>query len=229
MIFKSSYILHFILLPLITMTSLQAQFPYTIKLLTHQEITNALPFVIQQRLTTFSEYPYLYQGTEAEEQAYVNLFLTFSNSAIAIAYYQEKPVGFLMGTSFSAFDQHFQGSLILFKDAGIEPTSYYYFSDLIVVSEHRGRFIGTQLYTVMENFARKQGYTAGCCVTEIYDTHPLKPTNYKSIKNFLTNLGYTQSTLAVYHEWATKQQDGTTYQQVHPLTYWLKNFDIDSL
>ena len=74
---------------------------FTVKTVIGQELANIIPFVAEQRLAIFCEYPYLYKGNFAEEKQYLDWFSKLSNSVIVVAYLKDKPVGFITGTSFT--------------------------------------------------------------------------------------------------------------------------------
>ncbi len=70
---------------------------YTVRLLTGQEIISVLPFIAQQRIAAFREYPYLYLGTMETESPYLVLYSGWKDTAVALAYLDDKPVGLLTG------------------------------------------------------------------------------------------------------------------------------------
>jgi GNAT superfamily N-acetyltransferase len=197
---------------------------YSIKLITGDAVEQFLPFVATQAITTFSQYPYLYCGNYEEEINIRTPFVKFKETAIAIAYYKEAPVGFLTGYKFTVFDSHFIGSINLFRHAGLNPEEYYYFGEIIIIPEHRGNQLSTKLFTVLENYAQNLGYKAACIVTEEHESHPLRPNNYKSLKPLWNFLGYQKTSLIIYSSWQTYQPDGSVIEEEHPLTYWIKEF-----
>lgn len=216
---KFKKILYFPLLLIIFQTLSQ---DYNIKLITGQEQSAFIPFIADLRISQYREYPYLYEGNMKEESAYLSWLLALPSSAIAIAYLGSQPVGFVGGAGFVEFDEHFKGSIELFKNAQVQPAAYYYFTDVIIAHEHRGKKLGTKLFKVLEAHAQSLGYKAGCCVTESHEIHPLKPKDYKSVDSFLQRIGYTKSLLALNFTWMTRQIDGESAVQEHTLTYWLK-------
>jgi GNAT superfamily N-acetyltransferase len=196
--------------------------PFTIKIFKTQDMEPLFPFVASQLLTTFKDYPYLYDGNYNEVMGYLGWFATLPYSTLAIAYHDNQPVGFLTGTSFIDFDKHLNGSIEAFNNAQINPEAYYYFAECIVMPEHRNKSLSTKLFKTLEEEARSQGFSHYCLVTESHDNHPLKPDNYNSLDPIWKKLGYNKSSITLPWRWATFQPDGTTRMQEHALTYWLK-------
>ncbi len=196
---------------------------YSIHVLIGTEVRSLIPFVAQQRIAIFREYPYLYEGNIDEEYRYLDWFSKLSQSAVAVAYVDNNPVGFITGTSFVEFDAHFNGSQDIFKAAGLNPEDYYYFSEVIVMPEHRGHNLCTQLFQALERVAHHQfGYTKGCFVTESHKEHPLKPKNYKELDPLWTALGYAKTSMAIHFRWTTIQPQGQAKEKEHSMHYWIK-------
>ena len=198
---------------------------YQLKLLTGPDLESILPFMAQQRIELFREYPYLYEGNLKEEMSYLDWFAKLRHTAVAVAYHDQQPVGFVSGTSFKDFDTHFKGSCDVFQKANLKPEEYYYFAEGMVVPEHRGNSLSLNLYALIESYAKKVGYKAGCIVDESHDKHPLKPSDYYSPEAVFKTAKYIQSPLRIKFNWATRQVDGPAQDQEHELRYWLKKFD----
>jgi ribosomal protein S18 acetylase RimI-like enzyme len=199
--------------------------PYSIIVIEGTDaIIKLIPFIAQQRITEFQEYPYLYQGNLTDEYSYLSWFAQLPSSAVAVAYDGDTPIGFVAGTAFSDFESHFQGSMELFKHAGLSPASYYYVSEAIVLAAYRDKSICRELVEVLEQHARQRGFLAGCFVCEHHEHHPLKPTSYKDLDPLFTKLGYQKTELTILFDWDTIQSDGSIARMSHPLSYWIKDF-----
>lgn len=197
---------------------------YSIKLLTGHELQSILPFMAQQRISAFREYPYLYEGNMQEENEYCNWFASLPHSAVAVAYANGQPVGFVSGTGFNDFDIHFKGSIALFKSNGLDSKKFYYIPEAIIVPEHRRNSLIEKLHDAIEKHAKKIGFSALCCADEHHDTHPLKPVNYQSRDRLYLNAGYIKTTMVIKFPWLTIQPDGSLKDEEHALYYWIKNF-----
>jgi hypothetical protein len=197
---------------------------YTIKIITGAaELKTLVPFIAQQRLSYFRDYPYLYQGKYEEEYTYLEWFSSLPYSAIAVVYHESKPVGFLTGTAFVDFDQHFEGSCSIFEKNALKPALYYYFSE-IILPEHHQQNLSSHLFFALENYAKSLGFSAGCFVDESHETHPLKPADYKPLDILWQKIGYKKSSITINFSWPTYQSNGPILQQKHTLSYWLKDF-----
>jgi ribosomal protein S18 acetylase RimI-like enzyme len=199
---------------------------YTIKLLTGSELKAIESFFVDQRIALFRAYPYLYDGNRNEEESYFGWFSKLTHTAIAVAYQRDVPIGFVSGTSFVQFGEHFEGSVDLFERFGLKPHSYFYISEVLILPEHRGNNLTKRLFDVLEEHAQKRGFRSGCLVTESHDSHPLMPIGYKQLDYLWMRLGFAKSSLNTKHDWLTLQVDGTTLRQDHVLDYWLKPFYI---
>jgi len=197
---------------------------YNIKIITGDTLEQFLPFVATQAITTFKEYPYLYCGNYEEEINFRTLLAQSQDSAIAVAYYEQTPIGFVTGYTFTSFASHFEGSINLFTQANLNSEEYYYFGEIIIMPEHRGNQLSSKLFNALENYAQNLGYKAACIVTEEHESHPLKPNNYQSLDPLWNLLGYKKTSLIIYFKWQTYQPDGNVIEEKHPLTYWIKEF-----
>jgi len=198
--------------------------PYTIEVLTGDKLREFMPFVITQRILTFSAYPYLYVGNFVEEKNDFKSFAGAPDSALAIAYHGETPVGLLTGCSFSYYASHFNDDPSVFKKEGVDPKKCYYFPEIIVLSEYRGNKLSCRLLEALEGYAKKIGYEKGSLITESHETHPLKPNNYKSLDALWNFHKYRKTSIDVRIGWRTYQPDGSVRYQKHKLNYWVKDF-----
>lgn len=196
---------------------------YTFKLVQGIALKSEIEYLAHQRLTFFKEYPYLYQGTLEEERAYTNWFCDLSASVLAIAYYDDEPVGLVSGTAFVDFSTHFAGSYDLFEKANLIPETFLYVAEVIISPVHRNQSIAKKLFKLIEAYALDAGYENICLVEESHDQHPLKPSNYQSLDQFFTKLGYIKTNLLISFPWRTIQANGSLQDEEHVMNYWIKN------
>jgi GNAT superfamily N-acetyltransferase len=201
--------------------------PYAIKIVTGKEMIPLLPFVAEQRIQIYRDYPYLYDGNmmeNGEEMKYLHWFVAQPQSAFAVAYDGAEPVGFISATDLADFDAHFAGTIELFTKAELDPKKYYYFADSVVKPEYKNKQIETALVEAIEQHAKKLGYAAGCFADESHEQHPLKPKDFVDHDAAFKTSGYIRSSLSITFGWSTIQVDGSSKHQEHVLTFWLKNF-----
>lgn len=196
---------------------------HTLKIVTGREIVDYKDFVIDMRLEEYQKYPYLYKGSREEEIEYFNWFVEQQSSALVILFKGEELRGFLTGTALVDQDAHFQGSIVAFKKAGLTPEDYYYFADVIIRPQSRGSGWSKQLFWCLEDWARNQGFTKTCFVTESHDQHLLKPNNYWPLERLWDQLKYIQANFFVPFTWPTIQADNSVKNQEHQLDFWLKD------
>jgi ribosomal protein S18 acetylase RimI-like enzyme len=144
------------------------------------------------------------------------------NSAVSVAYHNDKPVGFVSGTSFVDNGDHFTQSIELFEKNGLDPKKFYYI-EAIVMPEHRKKSLAHQLHDLIIEHAQSLGYESSCFVEESHENHPLKPADYQSRDDSYTKAGYTKTSMIMKFPWRTIQPDGSLKDQEHELRYWIKN------
>jgi hypothetical protein len=190
---------------------------------TGDQLKEVLPFMAQQRLAYFRDYPYRYEGNMEEELAYLTWFSTLKSSAAAVAFLDSKPVGFLAGTGMVEFEEHFKGSVAAFENAGLKHEEYFYVSEAIILLAHRGNKLCSCLASMLGQFAKERGYTKGCFVTESHATHPLKPKNYQEVDALCLKMGCTKTPATLTFSYKTLQAEGSPKEEEHTFTYWTKN------
>ncbi|HEV2601172.1 MAG TPA: hypothetical protein VGT41_02640 [Candidatus Babeliales bacterium] len=204
------------------------QADYVFKLLTGQNLQTITSFMAQQRVEAFREYPYLYEGTVAEDTEYVQWLVGLQHSAVAASYLDGEPVGFVSGIAFVDNEQEFKGSCALFEENGLDPKDFYYVPEAIVAAAHRNKSLFTRLHSLLEEHVKSLGYKASCLVLESHEQHPLKPVDYKGPDEAFIKTGYSKTRMLTSCAWPTIQPDGPAKNQVHPLTYWIKNLKHDN-
>ncbi len=219
-----------IFLPILLMScwgsvELLPQSAYSVEVLTGNKLKELLPFVVTQRMTVFSGYPSLYAGNFAEESKDFTLFAQSSDSAIAVAYYDKTPVGLLTGSSFVNYTSDFPDVVSLFNKKNINQKRCYYFPEIIISPEHRGKKLSHQLFKALENHAKKLGYQKGSLINEYNPDHPLKPAHYKSLAPLWNTLGYKKTPTTVRISWPTYQPDGSVQEEEHNLNFWMKDLE----
>lgn len=198
---------------------------YQIKLFTGTETQQIIPFITQLWLTYFREYPYLYVGTEQEVHEYYSWFMHLKHTAIAVAYHNQTPVGFLTGTALIDQAEHFTDTITLFHHEGLNPADFFYCGEGIIVAEHRGNSLLRLLNTALEEYVKKMGYSKLCFIYESHTDHPLKPLSSKELDTVWRHFGYVESSITTHFTWNTIQPDETVRNQEHALRFWIKDLN----
>lgn len=196
--------------------------PYSIKVLTGDALKELVPFIATERIIAFSEYPYLYAGNFSEEMSDLAAFVQEPDSACAIAYYGETPIGLLTGCPIAHAFRYFKESPTVLDKEDTTVSSCYYFAEIIVLPEHRGKRLSGKLFDVLEDHAKKLGYTQGAFITESHESHPLKPANYQPLEPLWNRLNYKKKPLKLHASWRTYQPDGSAEHQEHAVYFWTK-------
>ena len=207
-----------------TAQELPPSHPYSVKVVTGDAIKELIPFIVTECIIAFSGYPYLYVSnvTEQEQMSDLAAFAQQPDNAVAIAYYGETPIGLLKGCPLPHVFRHFKEPSSIFDEEDIATNCCYFFDDITILAEHRGKKLTGKLFDVLEEHARKLGYTQGAFITESHESHPLKPTSYQPLEPLWNKLNYKKTPLKLHSDWHTYQPDGSVKYQEHTLHFWTK-------
>jgi GNAT superfamily N-acetyltransferase len=167
----------------------------------------------------YAEYPYLYDGNADEYNYYIETYGSKPDSIVALAYDGDQVVGLATGVPLAETRTHYQ---IPFHELGLNVDSYYYLGELILLPEYRYQGLGTQLYSIIENYARStQSYSLiTFCQVDDYESDPQRPADYSSTDSFNEKLGFTKH--PEIHFTATWTHVGETEPTDHIMRYWIK-------
>jgi GNAT superfamily N-acetyltransferase len=193
----------------------------TIKTLTisGKELEAYIPDLARLRITVFREYPYLYDGTDAYEQAYLQTYMA-SGSAMAVLAFDNDQIigastGIPMADETAAFKQPFM-------DKGINPETLFYCGESVLLPDYRGRGIYKRFFSGREDYARSLGGFKNSCFCAVVrpDNHPLKPEGYTPLDEIWQHFGYQpKADLITYYPWKDIDQAESID---HPMMFWLK-------
>jgi len=217
----------FFLIALLLIVELKAI--VTVKVFRGPDIEQFEKLIVEQRLSEFSQFPYLmYQGDQFEA-FYASCYTKASTGALAVAYYDGDIAGFLTGMSLMEFDAlwiPFGSEQISDKLKGkLDQSKNYYLGDVIVLEKYKGQKIADKLFDALESHARSHGFNSTSFITIIReDNHPQKPDDYKSPTKVWQRLGYTKSGGVVTYNWPTRQLDNPKIFNPadNPCDIWVK-------
>lgn len=199
----------------------------TTRSLRGDEIGGYLRELAELRITVFREYPYLYDGSLDYELHYLDVYLRSPNSCVILALAQgeasESPriVGASTAIPLLEADPAFAAP---FEQAGLDPTTVFYFGESVLRAEWRGHRLGHAFFDGREAAALAWGarYTAFCAVDRPAN-HPLRPSDYRPHDIFWTKRGYTRwPAVQVHFPW--KDIDEAT-ESSKTLTFWGRPLD----
>ena len=111
-----------------------------------------------------------------------------------------------------------------FDAAGYPAQSVYYYGEILVHPDYRGRGIASAFYQQREAHARALGYQTVCFAAIVKpDNDPQRPTDYFYPGPLWQRLGFQAfPKLTMTYDWPTRQSDGSTLTQSHTLAFWIK-------
>ncbi len=168
-------------------------------------------------LVIYREYPYLYEGTEAEYGPFIQEYAQSPHGIACLLFDDEKPVGVAIGVPLSAMRKNYQDGFAQFAP---ELTSVYYLAEFLLLTDYRNKGYGRELYRQFESLIPAEYPTLSFCKIAERDTHPLMPQNYSPVDTFWRKLGYTE-----HKDWSffvSWDDVGTLGNSSHQLIYWTK-------
>ncbi|NTY01232.1 GNAT family N-acetyltransferase [Deinococcus sp. JMULE3] len=163
--------------------------------LTVQAVSGAAlaPFIAdlaRLRTTVFREFPYLYEGSAAYEEAYLRTYLDAPDAVVILARDGERVVG---ASSALPLTQETGEIRAPFAGSEFDERDVLYLGESVLLPEYRGRGLGHAFFDGREAHARTLGLTvtAFCAVQRLED-HPLRPQPYRAHDAFWAARGYVE-------------------------------------
>lgn len=185
-----------------------------------QELTAAIDDLAGLRIEVFREYPYLYDGSHAYEQKYLQ---TYCNSPQALILFvkdtqENKIVGASTGLPLVHETEEFKAP---FVEKGYDPAEIFYCGESVLQQEYRGRGVYRQFFLQREEYARSLGLTSCCfCGVVRPPDHPLRPEGYRPLDDIWKHFGYRcLEGLTTYYPWKDIDQEKETN---HLMQFWFK-------
>ncbi len=192
--------------------------PLTIQILHGPDIAQALPEIARLRIEVFREFPYLYEGTMAYEQHYLERYLHCPDAIAVLALDGDQIVGVSTGLPLIAAEEDFQEP---FLENQLPLADYFYCAESVLQKPHRGQGLGHQFFDHRESHARQKNFSHSCfCSVNRPHDHPLKPAGYHPHDPFWTKRDYTrQPHLKSHFTWQDLDQPSETQKT---LTFWTR-------
>ncbi len=188
--------------------------------LTGADLTHALPALARLRIAVFREFPYLYEGNQAEEEAYLRDFAASPSAGLIVAYDGAVPVG--CATAMRMTEASATVALP-FTARGLDPADFFYFGESVLLPAYRGQGIGVGFFDAREAHARAASrcdYACFCAVIRPPD-HRLRPVGDTGLAEFWTKRGYTPyPDLVCTMRWT---ELGGTEEVENRLNFWIKS------
>lgn len=188
--------------------------------LTGEALEHTLPALARLRIGVFSDFPYLYSGTESYEQKYLRAFSAARDAIIIAAEEDSEIIGCATG---SAIDDHHAEFSAPLADAGYDLPTTFYFGESVLKPDYRGRGLGHAFFDAREEHARQRGYARACfCAVDRPPDHPRRPDGYSPLDSFWQKRGYRKIPgITTNFTWPTEPRGPDL---PHPMTYWMRQF-----
>lgn len=150
-----------------------------------KQYTSALA---ELRITVFRDYPYLYDGSLAYEEEYLETFIQSPESIIVVAFDGAKAVGASTGIPLNHEPEPIKRPWLA---NGYDINKIYYLSESVLLKAYRGQGIGVQFFEQREAWARGLNYeaTVFCGVIRAVDD-PYRPEGFVPLNDFWKKRGY---------------------------------------
>ncbi|MFY8123764.1 MAG: GNAT family N-acetyltransferase, partial [Silanimonas sp.] len=133
-----------------------------VRIVRGSEVGPFLPDLARLRIGVFREWPYLYAGNEAYEQAYLEAYVRSPDSVFVLAMEDGCIVGASSGLPLADDAEAFRAP---FETAGLDVDRVFYFGESVLLPEYRGRGLGHAFFDAREAHAAALGrfdWTAFC-------------------------------------------------------------------
>lgn len=188
--------------------------------LTGAEVHAALGDLAALRIAVFAAYPYLYDGDEAYERAYLAEYAASEDAVLVAAFDGPRIVGAATAAPMRHQKAEFRAP---FEQRGIDTARLFYFGESVLLPEYRGAGIGHAFFDAREAQARACGAEAACFAAVIRPAdHPARPAGYTPLDAFWTRRGYAPIDGLVTHlAW---KEHGEEQEGDKPMQYWLRHW-----
>jgi GNAT superfamily N-acetyltransferase len=185
-----------------------------------QAIVPHLPALARLRMEVFRAWPYLYDGSLANEEKHLASFAASPRAALVVAFDGDEAVGCSSCLPLMDEDRTIAAPFVA---GGFDPKRFFYFGESVLLSVYRGHGIGVAFFREREAHARRVSdcdYACFCAVQRP-DDHPLRPAGAVKLDEFWRKRGFTPyPDLTCTMEW--KQVD-TNRKVANRLSFWIKS------
>lgn len=187
--------------------------------LTGDRLSAALPALARLRIAVFRDFPYLYDGTLAYEEAYLAKFAA-GRGAICVAAYDGAEI---IGASTAApMAEHASEFGAPFAAKGYDLSKLFYCSESVLLASHRGHGLGHAFFDEREAHARRLGGFTHATFSSVVrpPDHPLRPKDYRPLDAFWLKRGYAKAEgIVSSYTWKDIDQPVETSKQMQ---FWIR-------
>lgn len=174
--------------------------------------------VARLRIEVFRDWPYLYDGDLAYEQAYLRPYLESADAIVVGAWDGEQLVGVSTG---APMEDHAEEFAAPFAATGIDLSTVFYCAESVLLPTYRGQGVGSRFFDEREAQARRLGRTFVyfCAVIRPAD-HPSRPDGYVPHDGFWRSRGYApMDGVTASFAWRDR---GDPAETPKPMQFWGK-------
>lgn len=186
---------------------------------TRGDIRAYLPELARLRIRVFREYPYLYEGSTAYEERYLQTYANAPGGVMVLVRDGERVVGASSGLPLSAETPNVIGP---FVKAGYDPEQIFYYGESVLLPEYRGQGLGQRFFAEREAHVRELGrFDLACfCAVERPVDHPRRPAHYRPLDEFWNGQGFFRHPeLRAAFSWRDLDE---AMESPKPMVFWLK-------
>lgn len=188
-----------------------------IERLERHALAHALSDLARLRISVFAAYPYLYDGDEAYERAYLAEFAAEPGSVLVAASDGGRIVGAATASPMEAQKAEFRAP---FEQLGYDTSRLFYFGESVLLPEYRGQGIGHAFFDAREAAAREAGASHASFAAVIREPdHPRRPEDYRPLDAFWRRRGY-EPVSGLVTELAWKEH-GENRESAKQMQYWM--------
>lgn len=183
-------------------------------------IAQQLPELARLRIQVFREFPYLYEGSEAYERAYLQTYIDSADSLFVLVFDGERLVGASSGLPLSDEVAELRQP---FEQRGEPLERIFYCGESMLLPAYRGRGLGVRFFEEREVHAKRLGRFEQICFCAVQRpaTHPRRPADYVPLDAFWQRRGYQQRPdLQTDFSW---QDLDEASESPKPMMFWMKS------
>ena len=187
--------------------------------LTGARLQALLPDLARLRITVFRAFPYLYDGSLAYEETYLQTYVRAEDSVLVGAFDGDKVIGASTGLPLA----HEPPSLTdTFTAHGFDVGQVFYFGESVLLPEYRGHGVGVAFFREREAHARSLGrfrWASFCGVVRPAD-HACRPVDYVPLDAFWRKRGFAP--VAGMLGSLTWRDVDAALETAKPMQFWVK-------
>lgn len=176
--------------------------------LTGAGLSDALDDLARLRIEVFRDWPYLYDGNPAEEEAYLRSYRDTPGATLIAARDGDRMVGCATGMPLAG---HEDARDVPLRDLGLSMEDVFYCAESVLLPDYRGQGAGHAFFDRREDHARALGYgTSMFCGVERPDDHPLRPDGVRPLAPFWEKRGYRARDAHIRMDWTDRGKTAPT-------------------